>query len=114
MIFSAYADILYAPLIQVDGVSFQYRTYNTESKIYGTIDSTQSFPVTGINVRHLGFRLGMEGMFNRELAWTYGAELGFRPSLQTRGFYANVRVGFSFASRMQQKRQAYQVESKGK
>ena len=110
MVFSAYADILYAPLVQVEDVSFR----NRDSETGAFLGAPYAYSTGDVPVRRLGFRLGMEGMFNREFAWTYGAEVGMRPSLQTRGFYANVRVGFSFASKMQQKRQAYQVESKGK
>lgn len=98
MIFSAYADMLYAPLLQVEEVAIGRATYATAQ----------------VKLRRLGFRAGMEAMFNRDFAWTYGAEIGYRPSMQTRGFYASMRVGFSFASRMQQKRQAYQVERKSK
>ncbi len=98
MIFSAYADMLYAPLLQIEEVAIGKAMYST----------------TQVKLRRLGFRAGMEAMFNRDFSWTYGAEMGYRPSMQTRGFYASMRVGFSFASRMQQKRQAYQVERKSK
>ncbi|MDJ1466268.1 hypothetical protein QNI19_21210 [Cytophagaceae bacterium DM2B3-1] len=109
LIFSAYADIIYAPFVQVEDVAFQYKKVETSQILYNEL-----YPVSNVKLKHLGFRLGMEGLFNRELSWTYGAELGFRPSLQSRGFYANIHVGFAFASKMQQKRQAYQVDPKGK
>jgi|GEM_PF-285929 len=110
MVFSAYADILYAPFLQIEDVSLRYLKESNGNKTSTFV----MYPVSQVAVRRLGFRLGMEGMFNRELAWTYGAEMGFRPSLKTRGFFASVRVGFSFGSKMQQKRQAYQVETKTK
>lgn len=112
MIFSAYADIMYAPLLKADDVTFRYKSNNPQTVLDRSQYPDEYYSVSPVKVNHLGFRLGMEGMFNRDFAWTYGAEMGYRPSLKTRGFYTSVRVGFSFASRMQQKRQAYQVESK--
>ncbi len=106
LIFSAYADILYAPFVKTEDIFVDYpETPVHEEDFHST---------SPLKTRKLGFRLGIEGMYNREFSWSYGAEIGFRPSIQTRGFYANVRVGFAFASKMQQKRQAYQVESKTK
>ncbi len=112
LIFSAYADIIYAPMIKLQDVAFQYKS-NSKENVSDKYPN-EYYLVAPAKVNHLGFRLGMEGMFNRDFAWTYGAEMGYRPSLKNRGFYANLRIGFSFASRMQQKRQAYQVETKTK
>jgi hypothetical protein len=83
-------------MVQVDNIVKNKTTYSTDH----------------IKTRMLGFRAGVEGMFNRDFAWTYGAEFGYKPSIQTRGFYATVKVGFSFASRLQQQRQSYQIEKK--
>lgn len=96
LIFTLYGDIMVAPFVQVDPIIKNKITYSTDH----------------IKTRMLGFRAGVEGMFNREFAWTYGAEVGYKPSIQTRGFYATAKVGFSFASRLQQQRQSYQIEKK--
>jgi hypothetical protein len=96
LIFTLYGDILIAPMVQVDPIVKNKVTYSTDH----------------IKTRMFGIRAGVEGMFNREFAWTYGAELGYKPSIQSRGFYATVKVGFSFASRLQQQRQSYQLEKK--
>jgi hypothetical protein len=96
LLFTLYGDIIIAPMVQVDNIVKNKTTYSTDH----------------IKTRMLGFRAGIEGMFNRDFAWTYGAEMGYKPSIQTRGFYATVKVGFSFASRLQQQRQSYQMEKK--
>jgi hypothetical protein len=67
-----------------------------------------------LKTRSFGLRAGLEGMYNREFSWSYGGELGYRPSIESRGFYAMVKVGFAFASRLQQQRQSYQLEKADK
>ncbi|QHT70036.1 hypothetical protein GXP67_27025 [Rhodocytophaga rosea] len=94
VIFTAYGDILFAPMLQVEDIMQNRLTYSASP----------------IKTRKIGIRAGFEGMYNREFSWSYGAEIGYKPSIQTRGFYAMVKVGFAFASRLQQQRQSYQVE----
>jgi len=93
VLFTGYADIIYAPYVhlqtvRVDGVDYA---------------------VDQVKLRNFGFRAGLEGMFNRDFSWSYGGEIGYRPSLRSRGFYAMFKVGFAFASKMQQQRQSYKV-----
>lgn len=92
LLFNAYADILYAPMVRVENVM--------QDKIV--------YEVSPLKTKSLGFRAGIEGVFNREFSWSYGGEIGYKPSIQSRGFYAMVKVGVAFASRMQQQRQSYQ------
>ncbi len=94
VIFTSYADIIYAPYVELQQVQRDGIVY----------------PTDGIKLKNLGFRAGFEGMFNREFSWSYGAEMGYRPSVQSRSFYAMFKVGFAFASKMQQQRGSYQVE----
>jgi hypothetical protein len=94
IMFTAYADLIYAPMLRLDDV-----------KQDGVV-----FPVNQVKLKNFGFRTGFDGMFNREFGWSYGAEMGYRPSIQGRGFYAAVKVGFAFASKLQQQRQSFQVD----
>jgi hypothetical protein len=58
----------------------------------------------------LGFRVGMDGRFNRTFSWAYGAEVGYRPSLEGRSFYAVFKISFPvFGTNLD-----YKVESFGK
>jgi hypothetical protein len=94
VIFTLYGDLLIAPIVKVEDV----------------VQDRNIYSISPIKTRKIGFRAGFEGMYNREFSWSYGAEIGYKPSIQTRGFYAMVKVGFAFASRLQQQRQSYQVE----
>ncbi len=93
ILFTGYADIIYAPYVQL-------QTIRVDGMVY---------PVDQVKLRNLGFRAGIEGMFNRDFSWSYGGEFGYRPSLQGRSFYAMFKVGFAFASKMHQQRQSYKV-----
>ncbi|HNP20383.1 MAG TPA: hypothetical protein PKL31_18245 [Fulvivirga sp.] len=52
----------------------------------------------GLETSMIGFRLGLDGKFNRTLSWGYGAEVGTRPGLKGRGFYALVKISFPIYS----------------
>ncbi len=82
LIFTAFLDILIAPGISVDDVVYNGLTYSSE----------------GIDTSVIGFRLGMDGKFNRTLSWGYGGEIGMRPGLKGRGFYALVKISFPIYS----------------
>ena len=75
-IFTTYFDILIAPLSSIDDVMLNGNTFSTDP----------------IATNKLGFRAGIEGKFNRKWGWAYNAEMGFRPSVRKRGFYALVKV----------------------
>jgi hypothetical protein len=94
VIMTTYADLIYSPSITIDDIQQASIMYSTAP----------------VKKNPFGFRLGFEGMYNREFSWSYGAEVGVRPSIQGRSMYINVKVGFAFASRLDQKRQAYQKE----
>lgn len=78
LIFTAFLDLLIAPAINVDDIIYNGVTYSTE----------------GIETSMIGFRAGMEGRFNRTWSWAYGGEIGMRPGLKGRGFYALVKISF--------------------
>ncbi len=94
LIFTTWFDVLIAPSIQLDDIYLSGNRYPTEV----------------INKSMVGFRAGMEGKFNREVGWAYGAEMGWRPGLQKSGFYILAKMSFPvFSTNLR-----HQVESFGK
>lgn len=95
-----YFDIMYAPSLKLDDVDYFDPTQN-QSFVYS---------VDAIKTSALGFRLGIDGKFNRTLSWAYGGELGYRPSVQGRQFFAMFKISFPvFGTNLD-----YKVESFGK
>ena len=87
-------DVLYSPALNLDPVKYMGEEYATDA----------------IKTSALGFRLGIDGKFNRTLSWSYGGELGYRPSFQGRGFFAMFKISFPvFGTNLD-----YKVESFGK
>lgn len=88
LIMTAFFDILIAPAITLEDI------------IYSEIDPatgelvTRRFSSDVLDTNLLGFRLGLDGKFNRTLSWGYGGEFGYRPSLKGRGFYAMLKISF--------------------
>ena len=78
LIFTTYLDIIVAPSINVDDVRYNGNVYDTDV----------------LKTNMLGIRGGMEGKFNRDFSWAYGAEIGFRPGIKHRGFYALFKISF--------------------
>ncbi|MBX2965773.1 MAG: hypothetical protein KF845_06485 [Cyclobacteriaceae bacterium] len=98
LILTTYFDILVSPWISLDDI-----VYNdgNGAKIYG---------IDAIKTNTFGFRAGIEGRFNRALSWSYGAEMGYRPSIDGRGFFAVLKISFPVYSTNLD----YKVEAFGK
>jgi hypothetical protein len=106
LMFTAYLDILLSPSIKIDDVVY------TDKDIQGNpIEGTTAlYSVSSLKTKTFGFRLGVDGRFNRQLSWSYGAEVGYRPSLEKRTFYALLKISFPvFGTNLD-----YKVESFGK
>lgn len=104
LIFTAYLDILVSPAIDIDNVVY------TSKDDDGNRTTTDVYSVSPIKTKAFGFRLGIDGRFNRQLSWSYGAEIGYRPSLETKTFYALLKISFPvFGTNLD-----YKVESFGK
>ena len=98
--FTSYFDILIFPAINVEDI--YYRTDQNSPEVIYSADVVETSLI--------GFRLGMEGKFNRELSWGYGAELGYRPGIKGKGTFAMVRFSFPlFGHKLQ-----HEVEAFGK
>ena len=82
LIFTAFLDLLVAQSVSVDDVVYNGLMYSVDD-----VD-------TGI----IGFRAGLDGKFNRTLSWGYGGEIGMRPGLKGRGFYALIKISFPIYS----------------
>lgn len=78
LIFTAFLDIIIAPSVGIQDIQYDGMTFSSDP----------------IDTNIFGFRLGMDGKFNRTLGWSYGGEIGMRPGLKGRGFYALVKISF--------------------
>jgi len=88
-----YFDILYSPALNVDPVQYLGTEYSVDA----------------IETSALGFRLGIDGKFNRTLSWSYGGEFGYRPSFKGQAFFAMFKISFPvFGTNLD-----YKVESFG-
>lgn len=91
-IFTVFMDVIYAPSLRLDPVSYNNAEYSTDA----------------IKLNKLGMRAGIDGKFNRDLGWAYGGEIGYRPSIDGRGFFALLKIAFPvFSSNLQHKVEAY-------
>nr|WKN36488.1 hypothetical protein K4G66_29430 [Tunicatimonas sp. TK19036] len=99
LILTTYLDIMIAPSIALDTV--QYRDPNLNNSI-------RKFSSDVVETKFWGFRLGLDGKYNRELGWAYGAELGARPGIKGRGFYAMLKISIPvFSTNMDHSREAF-------
>lgn len=91
-IFTIYADIIYAPSLTLDPVTYNGEEYSTKA----------------VSTKNIGFRLGLDGKYNRTLSWAYGGEVGYRPSMEGRGFFAVFKISFPvFSTNMENKVEAF-------
>ncbi len=78
LIITAYADILFAGQIEYSDVFYRKIPYAAD----------------GLGKNYFGFRAGLDGKFNRTLSWGYNGEIGYRPGVQGKGFYALIKISF--------------------
>jgi hypothetical protein len=91
---TVFFDVIYAPQMKIDPIQYKDEAYSPEA----------------VKLSPLGFRVGVDGKYNRQLGWSYGGEVGFRPSITGRTFYAMVKIAFPlFGTNLD-----YKVESFGK
>lgn len=104
LMLTAYVDLLYAPAMTLDDVV--YTDDNGNSPVAGT----RTYSVSPVKLRSFGMRAGIDGRFNRTFSWAYGGEIGYRPSIEGRTFYALLKISFPvFGTNLD-----YKVESFGK
>ncbi len=94
LIFNTYFDIMFAPSINIQHIFLNEIRYASDP----------------VEQNMFGFRLGIDGKFNRDVGWGYNIELGHRPGLQKSGFYVLGKISFPvFSTQLR-----HQVESFGK
>lgn len=106
LMFTVFADILYSPSIVVDDIVY------TQKDPQGNAmpATTATYLVSPVRTQPFGFRLGIDGRFNRTLSWAYGGEIGYRPGIEGRTFYAMFKISFPvYGTNLD-----YKVESFGK
>jgi hypothetical protein len=106
LIFTAYVDILYAPSLTIDNIVY------TRKDEFGTpiLGETNTYSVSPIKTQSFGFRMGIDGRFNRQMSWSYGGEFGYRPGIDGGGFFIMAKISFPvFGTNLD-----YKVESFGK
>jgi len=103
LILTAFADIIIAPFAYVQDVQYSQQEGASTPANY-------VFNSDVISTSKVGFRLGLDGKFNRALSWGYGAEIGSKPTLKGRGTYALIKISFPIYSTNLN----YKVEAFGK
>jgi hypothetical protein len=83
-IFTSYADLMYSPFLRIDDVLIQEP--GTENTITYTADN--------LKLNRVGWRAGFDIMYNQDKYFSFGGEIGARPTLAGRGMYAMAKVGF--------------------
>lgn len=101
LMLTVFFDLIYAPSLTVDDIVY------SENITTPSLEATRTFSVSPVRLQSFGARAGLDGRFNRTFSWAYGAEIGYRPSIEGRTFYALVKISFPvFGSNLD-----YQVES---
>lgn len=91
-ILTLFFDVMVAPSLTLDPVIYNSEDYLTDA----------------VKLNKIGFRAGIDGRFNRTLSWSYGGEVGYRPSLDGHGFFALLKISFPvFSSNLDNKVEAF-------
>lgn len=103
LMFTVFLDLIYAPTLTVDDVVY------TSTDPNSSVTATRTYSVDPVKVQSFGGRVGIDGRFNRTFSWSYGGEVGYRPSLQGRSFYALIKITFPvFGSSLDYKVESFQ------
>jgi len=77
LMFNVYLDLLVNPFMTIEDITFIPESGSEVETISNEIIDTSMF----------GFRVGIQGKFNRGIGFSYGVETGLRPGIQGSGFY---------------------------
>lgn len=107
LILTTFVDLMFAPSLTLDNIVYTPTDPNSGTPL---LTERRSYDVSAVNLKKFGFRAGIEGKFNRQFSWAYGGEIGYRPSIEGRTFYALLKISFPvFGSNLD-----YGVEAFGK
>jgi hypothetical protein len=91
-ILTLFMDVMFAPSLTLDPVLYNQNEYSVQA----------------IKLNTIGFRVGIDGKFNREKGWAYGGEMGYRPSIDGRGYFALIKIAFPvLGTKLEHKVDAY-------
>ena len=103
LMFTVFFDLIYAPKLAVDDIVYTSTDANSGAS------ATRTYSVAPVKMQSFGARAGIDGRFNRTFSWAYGGEIGYRPSIQGRSFYALVKITFPvFGSSLDYKVESFQ------
>jgi len=103
LMLTVFADLIYAPSLVVDDIVY------TSTPANSTTSETHTYSVAPVKLQSFGGRVGIDGRFNRTFSWSYGGEIGYRPSIQGRSFYALIKISFPvFGSALDYKVESFQ------
>jgi hypothetical protein len=106
LMFTVFLDIMYSPVLTLDDIVYTAKDTSGEPDL----TTTSTYSISPLKTQPLGMRVGIDGKFNRTLSWSYGGEVGFRPGIEGRTFYALFKISFPVYSTNLD----YKVESFGK
>lgn len=98
-IFNSYFDFVIAlpSTMQLDDIRLQVPDQPT----------TITYSTDQIDMNWFGFRSGFDVYYNQDIFWSFGGELGLRPSLVGQGWYALMKIGLpAFSFKFKQARTA--------
>lgn len=102
LMFTLYFDLIYAPSMTLDDVVYTLPSPQAETRTYS---------VSPVKLLPFGARVGIDGRFNRTFSWSYGGEIGYRPSIEGRSFYALVKISFPvFGSTLDDKVETFEKQ----
>ncbi len=105
LMFTVFFDLIYSPSMSVDDIVY------TATPAGATAPETRVYSVDPIKLRSFGARAGIDGRFNRSFSWSYGGEIGYRPSIEGRSFYALLRISFPvFGSNLDDKVESFEKQ----
>lgn len=103
LMLTVFFDLIYAPSLTVDDVVY------TSDRGTPSAAATRTYSVDPVKIQSFGARAGIDGRFNRAFSWAYGGEIGYRPSIQGRSFYALLKISFPvFGSNLDNKVESFE------
>lgn len=93
ILITAYADLIIMPSFDFSNVFI----------------GDENFDISNINTNPVGFRVGLEGKFNKKFTYSYGFEAGIRPTVSKRGTFLLFKVSFPvFATSLKMEKEAFE------
>lgn len=96
---TTFADFMFAPSVVLEDVRYRDPAQG---------NAVRTFRTDQIATKGWGYRLGIEGKTNRTIGWAYGAEVGSRPGVKGKGFFAVIKVSLPvYSTSLNSRREAF-------